>query len=381
MDFDKIINRRGSGSYKWDDPADGSVMIELWVADMDFEVAKPIKDALMRRVEHGVFGYTRVGDEFYNAVIDWFVDRHNWHIDASSIIYTSGVVPAISAIIKALAAPGDKVAVMPPVYNCFFSSIKNNGCRVAESPLKLVDNRYEIDFDNLETVLADDDVKLLLLCNPHNPAGRVWTREELAAIDMMCRRHDVTVISDEIHCELTFHPYRYTPYATISDEARAKAVICVSPSKAFNIAGLQIACIVCNDDTMRRRIDRAININEVCDVNPFGVTALVAAYRQGAPWLEAVIDYIHGNYRLLVDFFAQNLPQMSVIDLEGTYLAWIDCRATGLSSDEIERRGRENGVRVASGSIYGGEGFIRINLATQRSRLREGLQRLADAMS
>lgn len=379
--FDQPIDRHASGSYKWDDPEDGADVIQLWVADMDFKAAPPILDALRRRVEHGVFGYVRVPKEFYDAAIDWFSSRHGWKIGRDSIIYTSGVVPAISAIIKAATHPGDKVAVQTPVYNCFFSSIRNNGCDVADSPLKLVNGRYEIDFDEFERVVADDAVKAFLLCNPHNPAGRVWTPEELRKIDLICRRHGVLVVSDEIHCELTFPGYDYTPFATVSKDAVSNSVSCISPSKAFNIAGLQIADIVCLDDELRQAIDRAININEVCDVNPFGVVALIAAYREGGEWLKSLLEYIHGNYLILVHFFEENLPQLKVTKMEGTYLAWIDCRSTGLSSDEIEERGRKNGVRVASGSIYGGEGFIRINMATQRSRLLEGLRRLAVALS
>lgn len=375
--FDEVIDRRGSGSYKWDDPADGPDMIELWVADMDFRAAPPILDALRRRVEHGVFGYTRVPDEFYAATVDWFRLRHGWTIDPERIIYTSGVVPAISAIIKALAHPGEKVAVMTPVYNCFFSSIRNNGCLMADAPLSLAGNRYDIDFDRLEATLADPDVKLLLLCNPHNPAGRVWTREELLRVDALCRANNVIVISDEIHCEIVFNGHDYTPFASLGAEAAANCVSCISPSKAFNIAGLQIAEIVCPDPETQARIDRAININEVCDVNPFGVTALIAAYRHGEPWLEALLRYLQGNYEMLCDFFAARLPQMKVIDLEGTYLAWVDCRATGMSGDEIEAIGRRNGVRVASGAIYGDGNFIRINMATSRSRLLTGLERVA----
>lgn len=378
--FDEVVDRRGSGSYKWDDPADGDDMIELWVADMDFKAAPVIIDALRRRVEHGVFGYTRVPDQFYEATVDWFGRRHGWTIDPARIIYTSGVVPAISAIIKALAREGDKVAVMTPVYNCFFSSIRNNGCIVADAPLVLNDGRYEIDFDALDALLADEGVKLMLMCNPHNPAGRVWTRDELLRVDAMCRAHGVWVVSDEIHCELTYGDHRYTPFASLGDEAAANCISCISPSKAFNIAGLQIAEIVCPDEATQSLIDKAININEVCDVNPFGVVALIAAYREGEPWLDALRGYLWGNYLMLREFFATRLPGMTVVELEGTYLAWIDCRSTGMSGDEIEALGRSRGVRVASGGIYGGEGFIRINMATQRARLREGLERLARAI-
>lgn len=267
-DFDEPVERRRTNSYKWDSEPEG--VLPMWVADMDFRTAPCITGALQRRVAHGIFGYTRVPDEYYDAVIGWFGRRHGWELRREWMIYTSGVVPAVSAVIKALTVPGDKVLVQTPVYNCFFSSVRNNGCEVVSSPLLQTGDTYRIDFDDLERKAADGRVRILLLCNPHNPAGRVWTREELARIGEICLRRGVTVVSDEIHCELVFPGHVYTPFAALSDEFRQHSVTCVSPSKAFNIAGLQIANIVCADEEMRRKIDKAININEVCDVNPFG---------------------------------------------------------------------------------------------------------------
>lgn len=377
FNFDVSVDRHDTNSYKWDDPADTNDMIQLWVADMDFRVADPIVNALRRRVEHGVFGYTRVPDKFYEATRNWFATRHSWDIDTDRIIYTTGVVPAISAIIKAMTKPGDKVALLTPAYNCFFSSIRNNGCEAAEVRLKLINNRYEIDFEELERTLSMSETQLMLFCNPHNPAGRVWTKEELRQVSDLCTKHNVLIVSDEIHCELVFPGYRYTPFAIIAPDS---VISCISPSKAFNIAGLQIAEIVCPDSAVQARVDRAINDNEVCDVNPFGVVALIAAYTEGMSWLEAVNSYIYDNYLMLRDFFKTHMPMLHVVDIEGTYLAWIDCRSLPLSSDEIERLGRAHGVRVASGSIYHGDGFIRINMATPRRHLLEGLQRLAIAL-
>lgn len=282
--FDKQISRRGTDSYKWDS-AESENVLPMWVADMDFRTAPAIVDALRRRVEHGIFGYTRVPDSYYEAVTGWFARRHGWTIDREWIIYTSGVVPAISAVIKALTVPGDKVLVQTPVYNCFFSSIRNNGCEMVSSPLVFASNTFTIDYEDLERKTADPKVKVMLLCNPHNPAGRVWKREELVRIGEICIRHDVTVVSDEIHCELVFPEYRYTPFASISENFRHHSVVCISPSKAFNIAGLQIANIICADANRRAKIDRAINDNEVCDVNPFGVIATQVAYNEGEEWL------------------------------------------------------------------------------------------------
>lgn len=373
--FDELTERRGTASYKWDSAGSDDVL-PLWVADMDFRTAPAIVRALQARVAQGIFGYTRVPDEYYNAVIDWFESRHGWTISRDHIIYTSGVVPAISAIIKGLLLPGERVLVQTPVYNCFFSSIRNNGCVVEESPLIFNGESYNMDFDDLERRCADPAVRMMLLCNPHNPAGRVWTRDELQRVAEICRRHGVIVVSDEIHCELVYAPGVYTPFATVCPEA----IVCISPSKAFNIAGLQIANIVCPDDEWRRRIDRAININEVCDVNPFGVAATIAAYRHGAEWLDALKNYLWQNYQALREFFAEHLPELTVCRLEGTYLVWVDCRSTGMSSEQLEQRLLEQArVWLNAGSMYGaaGEGFMRINIACPRSRLMEALQRVA----
>lgn len=380
-DFDEIIPRRGTNSYKWDSmPADKEVL-PLWVADMDFRTAPAITEALERRVRHGIFGYVRVPDEYYTAVIRWFARRHDWYISKEWMIYTSGVVPAVSAVIKALTEPGDGVIVQTPVYNCFFSSIRNNGCRIVANPLKHEGGTYHIDFDDLERKAANPEVKLLLLCNPHNPAGRVWTREELKRIGEICLRNKVMVVSDEIHCELVFPGYAYTPFASISREHLWNSVTCVSPSKSFNIAGLQIANIIaCNED-VRQRIDRAININEVCDVNPFGVEATIAAYNEGEDWLHELLDYLKANYDYLCEFFHMHLPQIPVTVLEGTYLVWTDCRAFDMTSDTLQARLLEKtGLWLNSGTMYGaeGEGFLRWNIACPRSVLQDALVRFKD---
>lgn len=379
FDFDEIVCRRGTGSYKWDTPQADDIL-PMWVADMDFRTAPCIIEALRRRVEHGVFGYTKVGADYYDALTGWFRRRHGWEINPGDVIYTSGVVPAISAIIKGLTRPGDKIIVQTPVYNCFFSSIHNNGCGIFENPLIYhSDGRYSIDFDGLERCAADARATMMLLCNPHNPAGRVWTRDELRRIGDICLRHNVIVVSDEIHCELTFPGFEYTPYATLGDDLSTRCVCCNSPSKAFNTAGLQIANIVCRDPEMRRRIDRAINDNEVCDVNPFGVAALVAAYNEGEPWLAALVKYLHGNYLMAVERLTAGLPGYTVTPLEGTYLLWLNVAPSRLDGEtfalQLEEQGR---VMVSPGAIYGapGEQFIRINLAAPRAVVADGIDRI-----
>lgn len=376
--FDELIPRRGTNSYKWDTPA-GDAVLPMWVADMDFRTAPPVIEALQQRVAHGIFGYTKVPEDYYEAVIRWFSTRHGWTIQRDWLMYTIGVVPAISAIIKAMTVPGDKVIVQTPVFNCFFSSIRNNGCEVLESPLIYNDSRYTMDFDGLEKAAADPKAKILLLCNPHNPAGRVWTRRELERAGEICQRHNVFVLSDEIHCELTYEGHDYTPFASISEAFRHNSVTCVSPSKAFNIAGLQIASIVSDNEELRRRIDKAININEVCDVNPFGVLATIAAYNNGGDWLDALRRYLYANYCYLRQFFEEHLPQFPVLPLEGTYLVWVDCRATGLTSEALaEHLLKDEKLMVSPGKMFGtgGDDFIRLNIACPRVRLEEGLERL-----
>lgn len=384
-DFSRPTERRGTDSYKWDSAPEADI-IPLWVADMDFETFPGITEALQRRVAHGIFGYTRVPEAYYEAVCNWFGKRHGWHINREDIIYTSGVVPAVSAVIKALTLPGDQVIVQGPVYNCFFSSIRNNGCETVSNSLiyNKEELRYEIDFDDLERKLAHERARLMLLCNPHNPGGRVWTRDELTRVAELCRKYGVRVVSDEIHCELTLYDNEYVPFGSLPDELSHGSITCCSPSKAFNTAGLQIANIVCRDAEVRNRIDRAININEVCDVNPFGVIALQAAYSdEGYEWLTQLRAYISSNYDLLRERFARELPKCKVMRMEGTYLAWIDCSELHISSDEIEEMlMHENKVWVNAGSMYGTEGaaFIRINMACTSELLNEGITRIVNGL-
>lgn len=375
-DFDKTIDRRATNSYKWDSAPEG--VLPMWVADMDFRTAPAIIDALQKRVAHGIFGYTRVPDAYYDAVTSWFSRRHGWDIDREWIIYTSGVVPAVSAVIKALTVPGDKVIVQTPVYNCFFSSIRNNGCEIVSNPLRRTADTYEMDFDALERCAADPRAKVMLLCNPHNPAGRVWTPDELTRLGNICLRNGVTVVADEIHCELVYQGFKYTPFASLSDAFLHRSVTCLSPSKAFNIAGLQIANIVAFDNDLRSRIDKAININEVCDVNPFGVAATIAVYNEGEEWLNQLVDYLHGNYEAMAEFCRRELPEFPITRLEGTYLVWMDCSSLGMPSDALEHALLDDArLWLNAGTMYGaeGEGYMRWNIACPRSVMLDGLNR------
>ncbi|MDR0894259.1 MAG: pyridoxal phosphate-dependent aminotransferase [Prevotellaceae bacterium] len=376
--FDEIVPRRNTHSVKWDSTSVEGVL-PMWVADMDFRTAPAIIAALERRVRHGVFGYARVPDAYYDATTGWFARRHAFTIRREWILYTSGVVPAVSAVIKALAVPGDKVLIQEPVYNCFFSSIRNNGCEVLSNDLVYCNGTYSVDFADFEAKAADPKVTLFLLCSPHNPAGRLWTREELQQMGEICLRHGVTVVSDEIHCDLAAPGGVHIPFGSISEEFLQHSVTCTAPSKTFNIAGLQVANIIAADEQMRRKIDKALNVNEVCDINVFAVESLIAAYNEGEEWLEALKVYLHDNYLCLLSFFQEHLPQLPVLPLEATYLVWVDCRALGLSSEEIARRLLdEEHVWVNEGTIYGkaGEGFIRINIACPRKLLVKGLEGL-----
>ena len=384
FDFDKLINRRGTGCMKWDETPHDDVL-PMWVADMDFETAPCILQALQLRVAHGVFGYTHIDDSYFEAVKHWFATRHQWTIDPTWIVPTTGVIPALSCTLKALTLPGERVLVHTPVFNCFFSSIRNSGCEIVESQLRRKGDSYVIDFDDFEGKCADEKTTVYLLCNPHNPAGRVWTREELLRIHDICQRHHVRVVADEIHCELVMPGHTYTPFAALSEAAQAQSVTLNSPSKAFNNAGLQVANIICADLELRRRIVRAVNINEVCDLNPFAPIALKAAYTEGGEWLDALNEYIYGNYIELKSFFAEYLPKIEVLRLEGTYLVWIDITSLEFTSDELaDLLLREAKLQVSSGTHYGhrgGQGYLRVNIACPRSRMMEGLVRMGRVLS
>ena len=378
--FDQCPDRRGTESVKWD-LYPGT--LPLWVADMDFKVAPEIQAALQKRLEHGVFGYELVPDSYFEAMHKWFAQRHGWDdIDRSNIVPTTSVIAAYSAAIKAMTVPGDKVMVMTPCYNAFFPAIRNNKCVQLDNPLKY-DGHYIVDWDDFEKKAAE--AKVLLLCNPHNPAGRVWTREELLLMARICRQHNVFVISDEIHCELTYPGHDYTPWATLPEEYVLNSVSCISPTKAFNLAGIQIANIYAKDPAVLSKMDRAINDNECCDVNVFGVTALKAAYTAGGEWLDQLREYLYHNARTVSCFLEDELPAVNVLPLEGTYLMWIDCRSALREGEPLEGFSERFGkflqekvqLTLSTGSIYGaaGEGFMRVNIACPRSRLLDGMQR------
>ena len=383
FDFDELTERQGTLSVKWDTANDPS-MIPVWIADMDFKTAPAVQRAVIDRAVQGIYGYTRVPQAYFGAICSWFSRRHGWKINPDWILYTTGVVPAISASVKAVTKPGDKVVISTPVYTCFFSSIRNNGCEIVECPLSPDGDSRAIDWTALENAFADPQVAAYLLCNPHNPGGHVWTENELSRIATLAKRHGVFVISDEIHGEFVFGKTPYTPFAAISEHDPEHCVTLSSASKTFNLAGLQNAFIVAESEAVRRRIDRAINDNECCDVNPFGVQAVIAAFNEGEAWLEALLSYLRENARTGNEWFKKECPRVKLAHPEGTYFLWADCRFLGLPSQAIEDELRRvEKVWVSAGTHYGqdGEGFIRINLATQRSRLMQALKRITTGLN
>ncbi len=386
FDFDALVERRGSDCVKWDEA--NPEELPLWVADMDFTTAPCVQQAILCRAQHGVYGYALVPEGFYDAIIWWYGHRHGWTPQRSWIQYTSGVVPAVSAILKGLCQPGDGVLTFTPAYNCFFSSIRNNHCRLVDFPLtwSQEEERYSIDTEMLRQTLDEQNPQVLLLCNPHNPSGRVWTREELTCIATLCAERNVIVLSDEIHCEFvdpllgrTFHPF-----APIAETCGCQWVIANAPNKAFNIAGLQTAYIITSNEDFRSRIDRAINDNEVCDINCFSFVALQAAYTaEGAEWLDALNTYIYDGYRTFRETMKQAFPQLPIAHLEGTYLAWLDVHSfldRGTYDSSSERLAtylrEQHKVWVNAGELYGQGGFLRVNLATQHARLVEATRRI-----
>lgn len=376
--FDEIADRRGTGSMKWDDAPQADY--PLWVADMDFVTAPCIREALAQRLAHGVFGYAMPTDAYYDTVMRWHRERHGVGYEREWMVVVPGVVPAISAILRAMTRPGDGVLTLSPVYNCFYSSIRNLGCRAEECELQVADGRYVIDFDDLERRASKADVTVMLLCSPHNPTGRVWSRAELERVSDICLKHGVFLVSDEIHCELTMPGQNFLPLYALGYTVQEHSCVCTSASKAFNIAGLQNAQIVCADAETRARIDRAVNVHEVCDVNPFGLVATEAAYAQGGEWLSALRQYLWGNYQALASVLGECGSRLTVMPLEATYLMWVDVRATGLSDEAFcEQLLVQQSVRLAPGSHYGrgGRGFVRINMATSRQRLFEAARRIS----
>ncbi len=380
-DFDSVVDRRGTGSLKW---SVGEGELPMWVADMDFAAAPEIRRAIEARARHGVFGYTDVTDRWYDAYIGWWRRRHGFEIKKDWLMFCTGVVPAISSTVRKLTTPNENVVLLTPVYNIFFNSIVNNGCRVLECPLLYSDGGFAVDFDALERVLGDPQTTLMILCNPHNPVGRIWRADELRRVGELCRKHGVTVISDEIHCDLTAPGRSYLPFASVSDTCREISVTCIAPTKAFNLAGLSTSAIFVPNEALRNRVRRAINTDEAAEPGAFAVTAAVAAFEEGGGWLDELREYVDGSKREAHRFISQNIPQVVSHVSEATYLMWLDCSGFCSRSDELARYIRQKtGLYLSDGVQYGGSGagFLRLNVACPRSVLHDGLERLRAGVS
>lgn len=376
--FDEVINRRNTNSQKWD-AAKNDDILPMWVADMDFKTSKPILEALQKVLDHGVFGYSKPFSKYFDAVIDWFASRYNFNIQKEWILPTIGVIPALSAIIKALTSKSDKVLVQMPVYNGFFPPIYNNDCEFVSSDLIQENGIWKMNFDDLDRKLSDLNVKLMLLCNPHNPVGRAWTKDELLRLGNLCLQNKVLVIADEIHCDLVYDGYQHIPFASISEDFLQYSVTCTSPSKTFNLAGLQVANIIASEELLRDKIRKSLVTNGVQDISPFAIEALVAAYNDSDIWLTELLSYLQENYIILKDYIDHNLPQLKVSTLEATYLVWIDCSSLPINTSDFNKKlYNEGNLWINEGKLYGepGQNFIRINIACPKSILEEGLNRL-----
>ena len=393
-DFDNVINRRGTGSAKWEymqsdiNPEKwletvkvpgGDCIIPMWVADMDFPSPAPVVEALKKRAEHGVFGYTVPGESYLHSIVDWFRRRQGWTIDPEWICVTFGVVPALNILVRTCTSPGDKVLVQRPVYYPFFSAVERNGRSIENNPLIYRNNRYTMDFADLAEKVRDPLVKMAILCSPHNPVGRVWTEEELIRFTEICLENEVIVVSDEIHGDLVYKEYSFTPLARINKQFSDQCIICTAPSKTFNLAGLQTSNIIIANENLRKRFKRALQSNGIFGINPFGQTALEAAYNYGEEWLEQVLDYLDSNLRYLKSFVSERLPGIHVVQPEATYLVWMDFRKLSLEACDLRRLMLEKaGVHFDEGVIFGpeGDGFERINIACPSSLLKEALARI-----
>ncbi len=383
-DFDKVTDRRNTACYKWDQSeklfGDKDVL-PMWVADMDFQAPPEVVEAIVRRAEHGIYGYTVRPQSYYDAIIGWQRRRHGWELEQDWISSSPGVVSALSLMVEIMTEPGDKVILQAPVYYPFYDVIKMNGRTVANNPLRLEDRRYTMDFDQLEQML-DSRTKLLLLCNPHNPGGRVWTREELERLGEICLKHGIFVVSDEIHEDLVFKGRRHIPFASISEAFAQNSATCTAPSKTFNLAGLQTSNVIIPNPQIRRAYNHRLKALSIHMEGYFGETAVESCYTHGDEWLDQLMAYLQDNLDYLLDYFQRHLPQVKVMPPEGTYLVWVDCR--GLSTDVQalkELMYNKAGVAFNEGSSFGkeGEGFLRINIACPRSLLKEGLRRFVSA--
>lgn len=379
--FDKLTNRFNTFSIKWDVKENE---LPMWVADMDFETAPEIISALKERVNHGIYGYTDVPKEWNLAISNWWRKRHNLKLDPDWLMFCTGVVPAISSIVRKITTVGENVVVQTPVYNIFFNSIVNNGRNILESPLIYNGIEYSIDFEDLELKLSNPQTSLMILCNPHNPIGKIWNKETLAKIGSLCKKYNVVVLSDEIHCDLTDPNVEYIPFASVNDECKNNSITCIAPTKTFNIAGLQTAAIFVPNPYLRYKVNRGINTDEVAEPNCFAVNAAIAAFTKGEPWLNELRQYIYENKQIVKKYLEENLTDINLVPSQATYLLWLDCSKVTNNSSELTKYIRDTtGLFLSNGTQYGktGQTFIRMNIACPKERLLDGLQRFKSGVN
>ena len=380
-DFDKRIDRRGTNSLKWD-VAENE--LPMWVADMDFETAPEVRAAIQARAAHGVFGYTIIPEEWYQAYSDWWKERHDFPLEKEWLIFCTGIVPAISSIVRKLTTPAEKVVVLTPTYNIFFNSILNNGRQVLESRLKYEEGTYRIDYEDLEQKLADPQTTMMIFCNPHNPIGKIWDRDTLERVGELCFKHHVIVVSDEIHCDLTDPGCSYIPFASVSEHCRENSITCMAPTKAFNLAGVQTAAVAVPNPVLRHKVWRGLNTDEVAEPNAFAINAAVAAFTKGAEWLDELRAYIRDNKQLVVEYVNKQIPQIEVVPSQATYLLWLYCGdIAGFDEGAADFIREKTGLYLSGGAQYGagGEDFLRMNIACPRAVLEDGLHRLKEGIT
>jgi cystathionine beta-lyase len=397
-DFDAEISRRGTNSFKWEfyeegedlvqwgrtDPALGDErVLPMWVADMDFPCPQPVVEALIERARHGIYGYTVKTETYDQAVVNWMERRHGWTVAPDWICLAPGVVPALNTLVRTFAGPAEKVLIQPPVYHPFFHAIQNNGAGLVSNSLIYENGRYRMDYADLEKKARDPDLRMAILCSPHNPVGRVWTEGELIRFGEICLENDVLVVSDEIHGDLIYQGYTFTPFVGISQEFARNTVVCTAASKTFNLAGLHMSNIIIPNEALRSRFQKTSKASGLGWAGTFGVVALEAAYNHGQEWLEQVLDYIEANLRCLEEYVARHIPNISVVEPQGTYLAWLDCRRLGLDKRALGRLMLDEArVYMNEGFMFGpeGEGFMRMNLACPRAILVEAMERIKGAV-
>jgi cystathionine beta-lyase len=376
-DFNAVIDRSGTYSAKWDLARDG--VLPMWVADMDFESPREVVDAIVERASHGTFGYTLTPSTYYKAIIDWMSERHRWEIKKDWIAITPGVLPALCFALAAFTEPGDKVVLQAPVYHPFPKLISRNGRKPVENRMKFDGGRYEMDYDGLESMI-DEKTKMLVLCSPHNPVGRVWKKDELLRLAEICTRRGVLVIADEIHADIIMDGHKHVPFATLSDEIAANTITLTAASKTFNLAGLACSNVIISNKDLYDKFESAVGDMHVESPNMFGMLGTQAGYLHGKPWLAELLVHLKGNYDFLVSYLQDNAPAIKPSPLEGTYLVWLDFSEFGLSDMQIKTKLlKEAGVWLDFGPQFGtgGEGFQRMNIACPRSTLEDGLSRIA----